>query len=231
MKCNFHEPNRFSFLSGFISVFIIFFGMIPFGHVLAESSFNHLNNPMTSSLTLGDPSFGGTGCPAGTAHFVLTPDQTALSVLFDQYRVEAGNGTPMETKACNASIPIQIPASMSLQVFEVDYRGFNSLPKGASSNFITHYRFEGGTQKKEKKDKPFRGPLVAEFLDSDKELVRSPCGGIVKLNILTQFIVRTNSKQDQAFSEIDSSDMSSTDPHNNKKRKIQYKLKLKRCNE
>ncbi len=40
-------------------------------------------------ITLGQPGYGGTGCPAGSVSVTLSPDQTSLSLLFDGYIVEA----------------------------------------------------------------------------------------------------------------------------------------------
>jgi len=38
-------------------------------------------------ISLGEPGYGGTGCPAGTVSVTLSPDAKSLSLLFDQYQV------------------------------------------------------------------------------------------------------------------------------------------------
>ena len=82
------------------------------------------------SVELGEPAYGGTGCPSGTASVTLSPDASSLSLLFDTYTVEAGGNTGkrVDRKGCNIAIPVHVPQGYSVSVFQVDYRGFNSLP-------------------------------------------------------------------------------------------------------
>ena len=58
--------------------------------VLFSAGLAMAQNP---GISLGYPGYGGTGCPQGTASATLSPDGTALSVLFDQFVVEAGGTT------------------------------------------------------------------------------------------------------------------------------------------
>src|SRR3982750_1792818 len=44
-------------------------------------------------ISLGQPGYGGTGCPGGSVSATLSPDAKSLSILFDQYQVEAGGDT------------------------------------------------------------------------------------------------------------------------------------------
>src|SRR5262245_56951679 len=86
-------------------------------------------------IALGDPAYGGSGCPAGTASVALSPDQKAISLLFDQYVTEAGGQTQkrLDRKSCNIAIPVHIPQGYSVSIFQVDYRGFVSVPQGGRS--------------------------------------------------------------------------------------------------
>ena len=179
--------------------------------------------------SLGEPTLGGSGCKKGTVSWVLSPDDHTLSILFDDYRVEAGNGTRVDVKECTISIPIQVPSGHFLTVFQVDYRGFNSLPKGAASDFDADYEFQGGPDPKGRKTKPTKGPVIGDFIETTRDRVRSFCGGANILNIHTTLKVQTNAQQDQAISQIDSKDM--TVPGGKKPRKMQYKMELKKCNE
>ena len=45
---------------------------------------------LADGIRLGNPEYGGSGCPGGSASVALSPDQSAISILFDQYVVEAG---------------------------------------------------------------------------------------------------------------------------------------------
>ncbi|MBS1133180.1 MAG: hypothetical protein H6R02_321, partial [Burkholderiaceae bacterium] len=44
-------------------------------------------------ISLGEPGYGGTGCPAGSVSVTLSPDAKSLSLLFDQYVVSVGGDT------------------------------------------------------------------------------------------------------------------------------------------
>jgi hypothetical protein len=181
----------------------------------------------SQSVLLGQPTFFGSGCQNGTMDFVLSPDGSELSVLFDNFIVEAGNGTRVDTKTCSTTIPISIPLGHSLTITQADYRGFNSLPKGAFSQLQTQYQFLGQPVKNEKRAKPFVGPISDEFFDSNQERAKSPCGGRVVLSVDTVLTVTTNEQQDQAFSQVDTVDRNT---HQRRKdRKFKYKLSLKRC--
>src|SRR4051812_24554234 len=84
--------------------------------------------PIQATPRLGQPILNGTGCSPGTVGFTISPDDATLSVIFDDYRVDAGNGTSQDTKNCQIALPMVIPPGTYLTVFRVDYRGFNSLP-------------------------------------------------------------------------------------------------------
>src|SRR4051812_18628969 len=87
---------------------------------------------MADDISLGMPAYGGNGCPQGTASAVLSPDRKSLSILFDQFQAEAGRttGQTVDRKSCNLAIPVHIPQGVSIALFKIDYRGFNSLPAG-----------------------------------------------------------------------------------------------------
>ena len=75
-----------------------------------------------SVLQLGYPGHAGSGCPAGTASASLSPDGSALTLLFDQYKAEAGGmtGLSMDRKTCNISIPVLVPEGYSVSIL-TDY--------------------------------------------------------------------------------------------------------------
>ena len=74
---------------------------------------------------LGEPSYGGNGCPSGTASISVSPSGDSLSVLFDQQIAEAGGETGKLTdlKSCNISIPIQVPNGYSVSVGPIPLQG------------------------------------------------------------------------------------------------------------
>ncbi len=178
-----------------------------------------------AGLRLGDAAYGGTGCPAGSASVTLSPDETAVSILFDSYVAEAGYTTnrSVDRKSCNITIPVQVPQGYSVSVFQVDYRGFNAVPSGASTRFDAEYFWAGS--RGPRLSKTFLGPVNDNYTLTDEliatTLVWAPCGASVNLRVNTSMMARTNNRFDQTMGTVDSADISSG---------LIYHLRWKRCN-
>lgn len=176
-------------------------------------------------LRLGTPGYGGTGCPAGSASVVVSPDDTALSVLFDSYLAEAGRptGRTIDRKSCNLTIPVHVPQGYSVAVFHVDYRGFNALPSGGQSRFNAEYFWAGS--RGPIMSRTFYGPQNQNYILSNNLLARTlvwaPCGASVNLRINTSLLAQTNSRNEQTMSTVDSADLTSG---------LIYHLQWRRCN-
>jgi hypothetical protein len=174
-------------------------------------------------IKLGTPGYGGTGCPDGTVSAVLTPDAQSLSLLFDQYVVEAGGSTgkSFDRKSCNIAIPVHVPQGFSVSVLKIDYRGFNDLPVGGRSTFNVEYFFAGSRGPTFQKN--FSGPLVSDYLISNDlnvaATVWSACGADVILRTNTSIRVTTVAKR-QALATVDSEDVSAA---------IVYRLQWRAC--
>lgn len=174
-------------------------------------------------VALGLPSFGGTGCPAGTVSVVLSPDSRSLSILFDGYQVEAGGvtGRVFDRKSCNVAIPVHVPQGLSISILSIDYRGYNNLPRGARSVFNVEYFFAGG--RGPVFSRTFQGPLDSDYLISNElvasALVWSGCGVDVNLRTNSSMRVTTTANR-QALATVDSEDVSAA---------IIYHLQWRRC--
>lgn len=175
-------------------------------------------------LTLGQAQYGGTGCRAGTAQVNLSPGDDAISILFDEYIVEAGNvnGRRIDRKSCNISIPVNVPQGYSVALFQVDYRGFNSIPSGGLNQFNVEY-FWAGT----------RGPRVSRSFNSRDNgnftvtdnllastMVWSRCGESVILRVNSSLSTQTNRNFEQSLGMVDSADISSG---------LLYHIQTRRC--
>jgi hypothetical protein len=167
-------------------------------------------------ISLGYPGYGGSGCPQNTASATLSPDGTALSILFDQFVVEAGGptGRRVDYKSCNLAIPVNIPQGYSVSIFQVDYRGFNALTSGARSQLTNDYFFQTGSggSRTVRLSRSFMGPNNNDYLTTDRlavnALVWTPCGEQATLRINSNMRVFANSRMDQAMSTVDSADVS-----------------------
>ena len=172
-------------------------------------------------IRLGEPGFGGNGCPQGTASSTLSPDQKSLSILFDEYLVEA-EPKKLERKNCNIAIPVHVPQGLSLSIIEVDYRGYAYLPKKAKATFSAEYFFAGirGPKFKQK----WKGPLDEDYkFDNDLSIsarVWSECGADVNLRVNSSMRVNNRNRSEEALATVDSADF---------KAGIVYHLAWKKC--
>jgi hypothetical protein len=189
--------------------------------MLAASSF--ASTVQADDISLGVPGYGGTGCPDGSASVTLSEDMKSLSIIFDEYYVEAGGTTnkSFDRKSCNVAIPVHVPQGLSISVLAIDYRGANILPAGANSQFNVEYFFAGA--KGPTFQKTFKGELDEEYLIQNKltaqSLVWSKCG--VDVNLRTNSSIRVTTKQNkQALATVDSQDVSAA---------IKYILQWKSC--
>lgn len=78
----------------------------------------------------------GSGCGSATASAALTADGKILSLLFDNYIAEIGQGSsnPQLTslkKNCMVYIDVDVPAGFQYAINQTEYRGFSALPISA----------------------------------------------------------------------------------------------------
>lgn len=179
-------------------------------------------NAYADDIRLGYPAYGGTGCPQNSASVALSPDQKSVSILFDQYVVEAGGGRRLDRKTCNIAIPVTIPQGWSVSIFEVDYRGFVSIPSGGRAQFNVDYFFAGGNGVRT--TKTFASGTSRDYLLTDRlaaeALVWSACGAQTNLRVNTNMLVQSNYRGDQALATVDSADIQAG---------IVYHLQWRRC--
>lgn len=181
----------------------------------------------TAQIHLGQPSYGGNGCPQGTAAVAVTEDGKTLSVLFDRFIAEAGNttGRRIDRASCNLRIPVSIPAGFSVAIIQSDYRGFTAVPGGGASATFNAEQFFAGQARGPKTTKKFVGPRNDDFLISAPVVATawSQCGGDAILAVNTSATAMSNSAMQQTMIAVDSLDINQQDVG------IFYSLSYRRC--
>jgi Domain of unknown function (DUF4360) len=72
--------------------------------------------------------FSGSGCPQGSARFVVAPDLTSFTILYDQFQVLMAPGSgPIAESQCRAEIEFKKPQNLIFEIENVDLRGFVQL--------------------------------------------------------------------------------------------------------
>lgn len=179
-----------------------------------------------AGISLGEPSYGGSGCPAGSASITVTPDGQTMSVLFDSFAAEAGNttGRRIDRKSCNLRVPVRVPNGYSVALIGVDYRGFNAIPgNGAYSEFRAEYFYAGS--RGPVFQKRFQGPQADSFQITNNliatNLIWSACSKEVIFSVNAAATAMSNSRMDQTMMIVDSADISAG---------ILYHFQFRRCN-
>lgn len=182
------------------------------------------NTSYAQGLQLGYPSTGGNGCPQGSVSASLSPDNSELSILFDEFIAEAGRGIgkTIDRKSCNISIPVSVPHGYSVSIIGIDYRGFVALPdRRAQARFSAEYFF--ANSRGPMFSKTFRGEQMTDYFIENDLLVTaqvwSPCGAQTNMRINASMMLQ-NSSYDDAIATVDSADISSG---------IVYQLQWRRC--
>lgn len=189
--------NSFKFLFAFL-VLPSLYGCFP----------SWANNP--ADLQIGDVSYGGTGCPAGSAGIIISPDKTSFFISFDRFIAEAGgnSGRPLDRKSCALAIPVTIPAGYSLSLIPAGIKGFVSLPAGGEGEVNVESFFAGAQGPR--LTKTFQGPLEKDFSltfpDSEESSTYSPCGGTTNLRVNTSVLVKASEGGQNAVIIIDNPD-------------------------
>lgn len=167
-------------------------------------------------VKLKGPVVGGSGCPEGTVGVALTPDNKTLSLVFDNYIVQAGRSTGLkrDIKSCSITLPVEVPAGYQFAVVKLDYRGFNSIPKNGRTRYLTIYSFLDGNSGKQlgkrvRRQFGFKGPIDEEYVissDVSSSPIWSRCGKSVNFRVDTRAAAVTNGKGDDVMGMIDSID-------------------------
>jgi len=164
-------------------------------------------------VKLGEPSYGGTGCPAGSASVSLSPDQDEISILFDNFVAEAGGDTrrAVDRKACELSVPLEIPQGYSATVIQTDFRGFNLVSRGGMNRLNTEYFWAGA--RGPSYSNLYRGPQNEDYFATNgvvaSGVVWTPCGMSTNLRIRATIMTQTNRNLDQSMMTVDSADITS----------------------
>jgi len=182
-------------------------------------------NAFAQNIQYGVLSYSGSGCPSNTVRFVHTEDGREISLLFDQFLVEASGNRPSEwsdMKNCSVSIPILVPQGYQATIFKIDYRGYVLTPVGGHAKLQISYQysrrrglvytqvFPGG------KDENY---LITNDLEA-RNIFWSQCAEKTVLKIDANLFGRGSHQGDLTYLSIDSSDLSLG---------IRYFLQLRPC--
>jgi hypothetical protein len=93
-------------------------------------------------------SFAGSGCPAGSVAGQISTDLTTLTLLYDTFVAQSGQGLkPADMrKNCQLNIKLRYPQGWQFSIVKADYRGYAALPKGNTGTCKATYYFSGDSR-------------------------------------------------------------------------------------
>ena len=182
------------------------------------------SNLLADEAFISSVSYSGSGCQEETAITVLSPDQSAISLMFEDFLLEVGGENPMsDRKNCQVKINISVPQDKQIVITKIDYRGYAFAPNSASINLGTGYSIEvpsiSFATPEFKNNMIKRGYFDDEFLFeqviSDR-LLEKACGRDLTLNVKASLSAQT--RGEESLASIDSLDSG-----------IDYKISLVDC--
>ncbi|TFK28356.1 hypothetical protein FA15DRAFT_701034 [Coprinopsis marcescibilis] len=155
----------------------------------------------------------GTGCPPGTSYYVLSPDNSAVTVTFSEYFAQAGPGIPIaqNRRNCRLTFGVNVPPGFTFAIGTVDYRGYYQLDRGVTGGQSASYYFQSLLNESFAR-KELVGPVDgADYIYRDQfDLIAtntSPCGVSTVLNVNTELRVsNTGNRQGSGYIATDSVD-------------------------
>ncbi|WP_071190759.1 DUF4360 domain-containing protein [Trichormus sp. NMC-1] len=126
-------------------------------------------------------SYGGSGCPDGSASVSVSNDGQELRILFDKFIALGNSDAESRRKSCNLTIPIKVPQGQQIALYDADYRGYVS--PNTTGELVTEHFFAGSRGLRLKQE--LRGETdynVRHDLWSQGE-VWSACGDSVNMRV------------------------------------------------
>jgi len=166
--------------------------------ILLAGLFGFTQLTQAQSVTIRGVRMTGTGCNDSSAWANTTSDGKTLSVLFDNLKVDIGNGSsnPQATslkKNCRVLIDVEVPNGFQYGLAQTDYRGFSALPASAYGL----HRFTQiipGQPIVSAREAQLKGPIAKDYtvsvIQKPGRVVFSPCNQRVQtIELLTELQV------------------------------------------
>lgn len=144
--------------------------------------------PTSGSVSIQSFRSTGSGCPPGTVAANLSPDNKALTFMFDAYVLETNGVSQTVQKNCVLDLALKAPTGWRYALFSIDYRGFADLSAGVSAAQQTEYAF-GISGQRRIGSMDLSGPTTIDYFHRSigtlSELAWSDCGNSGGPDVLT----------------------------------------------
>lgn len=107
--------------------------------VLFAAQFAH-----AQAIELGQPAYGGTGCPAGLAPSITISNKGVVSVRYNNFTVQDDALKQIGRGNCSIRLPINVNGKYKLAVESVELRAIGRVPAQGRLDFHADANFVGG---------------------------------------------------------------------------------------
>jgi hypothetical protein len=155
----------------------------------------------------------GNACPANSVQAIVSPDGSALSILYSQFHADVGGpllgATHMD---CEIQIEMSKPVEVTPQLKSVDMRGFVSLDAGMGAQEWSEFELDFGRASHEFARTQFRGPISQTYILSarrpgaSQQLPRCNSSPLAHMRINSHFRVEGGSPERVGTLSVDSLD-------------------------
>jgi hypothetical protein len=171
--------------------------------LLALSATGAVAEDPLPKVSLGEPGYGGSGCPDGTAEVIRGFSNQAAIYILDAYKVGEGKRS-VDRKTCGIAIPVDVPDGVSVAIRNVAIRGTADLPDGLDAT-VSVEAFTASTLG-EINEIPLSGPMNSGYLRfvtiPDDQLQWSACGADTNLRVNTSLRTRGDKKADVSLNAL-----------------------------
>lgn len=149
----------------FLNLLVILTALFALQQLQAKSMWRPQFGPPPFPIQVSVLRTFGDGCPQGTVSAAVTPDQTTVSLLFDQLLtdVPASPSPLVVRRSCNVTLSVRFPGQYRVAIVGSDINGFVHIPAGATSSIsVKHwsiYDMGGRLASKMNIEKRYVGPV------------------------------------------------------------------------
>jgi hypothetical protein len=112
-------------------------------------------------------SYGGSGCPQGSAGQLINDDRTSFTMIFDQFIAKSGPGLSVteSQKSCQLNVDVHTPAGAGAVCLKTQHRGYVGIPLDKTATQSAIYSVAG--EPVHSGSTTYEGPQSKDYLNVD----------------------------------------------------------------
>ncbi|GBG77856.1 hypothetical protein CBR_g25787 [Chara braunii] len=100
-------------------------------------------SPPSGTVKIQGFTYGGTGCPPGSAAGAISADGKALTLIFSNYTVLTLGNPADRRKNCQVAVNLSYPVGFTFTLGAVTFRGYASFEEGVTGALAAAYYMSG----------------------------------------------------------------------------------------